>query len=173
MHCPILESRLRHWPTEAETAEDAQRLALALNDVLSGERPSLHIDLLGDLGAGKTTWVRHLAAALGVAGRVKSPTYTLMETHAGRLLDGRSLELAHFDFYRFQDPQEWEDAGFRDVFAAPGLKLCEWPQQALGCLPTPDIRLHISSEPDGARVARWEACSALGQGVLQRSWPHA
>ena len=96
------------------------------------------IELRGDLGAGKTTFVRHLLRALGVEGRVKSPTYTVMEPYA---LPG--LAIAHFDFYRFSDPREWVEAGFRDVFAAPGLKLAEWPEHAAGALPMADLRMHI------------------------------
>lgn len=172
MHCPILESRLQRWSSEADTADDARRLAAALATEVRPETLSLHIDLLGDLGAGKTSWVRHLAVALGIGGRVKSPTYTLMEPHEGRLANGVALPVAHFDFYRFQDPQEWEDAGFRDVFIAPGLKLCEWPEKALGCLPTPDLRLHIQACEDETRQVRWEACSPLGHRLLQRGWPH-
>ena len=100
------------WPDEAATQAFAERLAL---------EPALHdafITLHGTLGAGKTTFVRHLLRALGVAGRVKSPTYAVVEPH-----EARGLSIWHFDFYRFSDPREWEDAGFRDIFAAPGLKL--------------------------------------------------
>lgn len=102
------------------------------------------LTLQGPLGAGKTTFVRHLLRALGVAGRIKSPTYTVMEPH-----QAPGLEIAHFDFYRFNDPREWEDAGFRDVFAGPGLKLAEWPDKAAGALPTPDLALHISPQDSG------------------------
>ena len=98
----------------------------------------------GPLGAGKTTFVRHLLRALGVEGRIKSPTYTVMEPY-----QAPGLEIAHFDFYRFNDPREWEDAGFRDVFAGPGLKLAEWPDKAAGALPTPDLALHISPQDPG------------------------
>jgi hypothetical protein len=86
------------------------------------------IELHGDLGAGKTTLVRHLLRALGVQGRVKSPTYAVVEPH-----EVPGLAIWHFDFYRFTDPREWEDAGFRDVFASPGLKLAEWPRKRRAC----------------------------------------
>ena len=84
------------------------------------------IELQGALGAGKTTFARHLLRALGVTGRIKSPTYAVMEPYELP----RSRRPAHFDFYRFDDPHEWEDAGFRDVFASAGLKLAEWPEKA-------------------------------------------
>jgi tRNA threonylcarbamoyladenosine biosynthesis protein TsaE len=82
------------------------------------------------------------------------------------------LAISHFDFYRFNDPREWADAGFRDVFAAPGLKLAEWPEKAAGMLPVADLRLHIDmddahpeSQPDARRV--WlQAGTALGVELL-------
>lgn len=105
------------------------------------------IALHGDLGAGKTTFVRHLLRALGVQGRIKSPTYAVVEPY-----ETAGLAIWHFDFYRFDDPREWEDAGFRDVFAAPGLKLAEWPEKAAAVLPTPDLDLHIALGEGDTRV---------------------
>ncbi len=126
------------WPDEAACAGLAQALAA---------RPGIteaFIELHGPLGAGKTTFVRHLLRALGVAGRIKSPTFSVMEPYS---LPGGHLA-AHFDFYRFSDPREWLDAGFRDVFAAPGLKLAEWPEHAGELLPVPDLSLHIDTLDD-------------------------
>jgi tRNA threonylcarbamoyladenosine biosynthesis protein TsaE len=74
--------------------------------------------------------------------------------------------IAHFDFYRFDDPREWEDAGFREVFAAPGLKLCEWPSKAAGVLPRPDLRLEITPTADDARDVLASACTPRGQALL-------
>ncbi len=142
-HAPILETRTRHWPDEAACAETAGRLAAlpALRDAF--------VQLQGPLGAGKTTFVRHLLRALGVQGRIKSPTYAVLEPH--RTPDG--LAVSHLDFYRFDDPREWADAGLRDVFAAPGLKLAEWPDKAAGQLPPADLTLLIEPE-DGADERR-------------------
>ena len=79
------------------------------------------------------------------------------------LADGS--EAAHFDFYRFSDPREWLDAGFREVFEQPGLKLAEWPVHAAGLLPAPDLRLLI--EPDDTlRRVTVQAHTALGQALL-------
>ena len=124
--------------------------------------------LRGDLGAGKTTFVRHLLRALGVSGRIKSPTYAVVEPHEGAPAagEGAPLPIWHFDFYRFNDPREWEDAGFRDLFAGPGLKLAEWPDQAAGLLPTPDLTLDFAVMPDETREVTIRVHTALGQALL-------
>ena len=145
------------WPDEAATAAFAAQLAAALTRV----NLNACIALQGDLGAGKTTFVRHLLRALGVEGRIKSPTYAVVEpytVHAG--------EIWHFDFYRFSDPREWEDAGFRDLFACPGLKLCEWPQNAAGVMPTPDLELEIQVDATEQRQVRIIALTPRGQELL-------
>ena len=160
MQSSILGTRLTRWADETACAANAAALAghPALADAF--------IELHGPLGAGKTTFVRHLLAALGVEGRVKSPTYTLMEPYRSDAGHG-GFPIAHFDFYRFDDPQEWEDAGFRDVFADPGLKLVEWPEKAAGLLPPADLRLHIAPHAQGdARELRIEALSARGAELL-------
>lgn len=155
-HAPILGSRLLHWASVADCAAYAQAIAT---------RPELadaYIELHGHLGAGKTTFVRHLLRALGALGRIKSPTYTVMEPY--ELPNGRSA--AHFDFYRFTDPREWADAGLREVFAAPGLKLAEWPEHAAAVLPVADLRLYIDAQADDSRSVRVEAGTARGLALL-------
>lgn len=154
-HGPILETRLVDWDDE----EHCRRFAASLVS-----RPALRdafIALRGDLGAGKTTFVRHLLRALGVLGRIKSPTYAVVEPY-----ELAGLAIWHFDFYRFNDPREWEDAGFRDVFAAPGLKLAEWPDKAGTLLPTPDLQLQISVAGDTRRQVRLDAFTPRGQELL-------
>ena len=154
-HAPILETRHLHWPDEAACATFAQALA---------RRPALRdafIELRGPLGAGKTTFVRHLLRALGVAGRIKSPTYAVLEPYE---LPG--LSIAHLDFYRFEDAREWVDAGLRDVFAAPGLKLAEWPEHAGAQLPLPDLRLIIEPGAADQRAVQVQACTPRGLELL-------
>ena len=144
------------WQDEADTAAFAQRMA---------QLPALRnafIALQGDLGAGKTTLVRHLLRALGVQGRIKSPTYAVVEPHEG----AEGLQAWHFDFYRFSDPREWEDAGFRDIFASPGLKLAKWPDKAAAMLPTPDLVLRLDVNADDTRTVHLHAGTAAGQALL-------
>ena len=159
-HPPIVKS-LR-WPDESATQWFAQALA---------DQPALRnavIELHGDLGAGKTTLVRHLLRALGVQGRVKSPTYAVVEPYE---LPG--LNVWHFDFYRFSDPREWEDAGFRDIFASPGLKLAEWPEKAAGFLPRADLVIHLEALDDDARQVTLTVPTDTGLALLQAVGPHA
>ena len=144
------------WQDEADTAAFAQRMAQ-----LPAVRNAF-IALQGDLGAGKTTLVRHLLRALGVQGRIKSPTYAVVEPHEG----AEGLQAWHFDFYRFSDPREWEDAGFRDIFASPGLKLAEWPDKAAAMLPTPDLVLRLEVDANDTRTVHLHAGTAAGQALL-------
>ena len=156
----ILETRHAAWPDELACAETARKIA--------GHRAlrNSFIELHGPLGAGKTTFARHLLHGLGVDGAIKSPTYALMEPYRADPSHG-GFEIAHCDFYRFDDPGEWEDAGFREVFAGPGLKLVEWPEKAEGLLPECDLRVCITPR-DGseARFARFEALTATGRELL-------
>jgi tRNA threonylcarbamoyladenosine biosynthesis protein TsaE len=155
VHRQILGTRRLLWPDEAACAAWAQALA---------GRPELAdacIELRGTLGAGKTTFVRHLLRELGVAGRIKSPTYTVMEPYRVG-----ALEISHFDFYRFDDPREFEDAGFRDVFSRPGLKLVEWPDRAAGVLPLPDLRLELDVDTHEQRKVTAQALTPRGAALL-------
>jgi tRNA threonylcarbamoyladenosine biosynthesis protein TsaE len=126
----------------------------------AGIAPGRVVHLRGDLGAGKTTLVRGLLHALGHAGRVKSPTYTLVEPYTLSRLD-----LYHFDFYRFHDRSEWLDSGFREYFSADTACIVEWPERADGLLAPPDlqIRLEITGE---TRQALLEPCSPAGASWL-------
>jgi tRNA threonylcarbamoyladenosine biosynthesis protein TsaE len=154
------------WPDESATQAFANALAGQT------ELADAFITLHGDLGAGKTTLTRHLLHALGITGRIKSPTYTIVESY-----ETEGFAVWHFDFYRFNDPQEWEDAGFRDIFASPGLKLAEWPQKAEGLLPHADMDIALLTEGETARRVTLTASSAHGAALLralsQTSGTHA
>ena len=154
-HAPIVKNIV--WLDEAATAVFARGLARqpAINNAL--------IELQGDLGAGKTTFVRHLLGALGVQGRIKSPTYAVVEPYT---LAPSETNVWHFDFFRFNDPREWEEAGFRDIFASAGLKLVEWPDKAGDHLPPPDLLMAIDVLPDESRAVTLTARTATGEALL-------
>jgi len=135
----------------------AERWAAILGPALQAGGSAI-IELRGTLGAGKTTFTRHLLRALGVQGRVKSPSYAVVEPH-----EAPGMAIWHFDFYRFNDPQEWEDAGFRDLFASPGLKLVEWPEQAAGLLPAADVALSITPQDEHRRALHLQAFTPQGE----------
>jgi tRNA threonylcarbamoyladenosine biosynthesis protein TsaE len=155
-------------PGEDATLAFGGRFAQAILKVRSatGERfPGLQVQLIGDLGAGKTTLVRATLRALGHAGRVRSPTYTLVEPYSLATQTG-ALELYHFDLYRFTDPAEWIDAGFREYFDSGALCLIEWPQRAGGLLGVPDLEFKLEQEGEG-RVLTARAFSETGKSCLE------
>jgi len=123
----------------------------------AGAGPGRVLHLRGELGAGKTTLVRGLLRGLGHTGRVKSPTYTLVEPY-----DLWSLHFYHFDFYRLKDRNEWEQAGFREYFGAQSMCAVEWPERAAGLLAPPDLDLELLFEGE-ARRARIEAHTDSGK----------
>ena len=148
-----------HWPDEAACQAFAQAMV---------QRPrwgEALVGLRGELGAGKTTLVRYLLQAMGVTGRIKSPTYAVVEPY--ELVIGNGIQaIWHFDFYRFSDPREWEDAGFRDILVNHGLKLCEWPEKASGFLPPTDLDILMAVENASERKVHLQAHTALGEGLL-------
>ena len=161
------------WSDENQTQQFAQALALQV------ELRDVYVELQGDLGAGKTTFVRHLLKALGVEGRIKSPTYAVVEPHEARIppllveltptlapMSPQILNIWHFDFYRFNDPQEFEEAGFRELFASPGLKIAEWPEQARGMLPVADLKLAITVNEQEGRFVMCETHTRKGLAIL-------
>ena len=126
------------------------------------------VTLQGELGTGKTTFVRGLLRARGIRGAVKSPTYTLVEHYPIS-----SLYFFHFDFYRFTNPNEWDSAGMSDYFRDDAVCLVEWPERVGDRLPKPDLALSLSyaDEDEGrdvvavAHTADGERClTALTQG---------
>lgn len=160
MRIPVLhnpdDSRISiELSDESATLALAQRLAAQL-------KPGMVIYLHGDLGAGKTTLVRGILNALGYGGRVKSPTYTLVEPY-----QAGGLDLRHFDLYRMNDEEEWEAAGFRDEFNGRNIFFIEWPEKALGLIPEADVAIDFEILPQGRR-ASMHSNTQLGQACLTR-----
>ncbi len=155
------------WQTEAETAQFAAAFATQLLALPTSS--SLFLTLEGDLGAGKTTFTRYLLQAMGVTGRIKSPTYTIVESYdiVSPTQPNETSVFSHFDFYRFNDPHEWEEAGFRDIFASPGYKLAEWPEKAATLLPAADINMHLRPLSDDSREVRLQAVTSLGEQIVK------
>jgi tRNA threonylcarbamoyladenosine biosynthesis protein TsaE len=169
---PPKESALIPLPLEKDTEHLAQQLAMALK-ALFEKNPStcVHIDLVGDLGAGKTTLTRYLLNSLGHIGKVKSPTYALCEPYEISI-HGALISVHHFDLYRMTYPKEWIDAGFRDAFSQPGICLVEWPEKAEGTLSATDLTIQMdadfahSAQEHGNRSAKLLSWSDVGHQLL-------
>jgi tRNA threonylcarbamoyladenosine biosynthesis protein TsaE len=146
-----------HLPDDSATDALARRLAPLLNGAGAQAPAGGHIHLSGDLGAGKTAFARALLRESGIKGRIKSPSYALLESYKVS-----NLYFYHFDFYRFSDPREWLDAGFRDLLRDDAVVLIEWPERAGGLLPPPDLHITLSYAGSG-RDATLTAHTDRGQ----------
>jgi tRNA threonylcarbamoyladenosine biosynthesis protein TsaE len=144
-------------------ANEADTLALG-KKIAAILQPGLIVFLNGNLGAGKTTLVRGILHGLGHQQAVKSPTYNLVEIY-----NFSRLYLYHFDFYRFNDPYEWEEAGFREYFNAYSICLIEWPEKASGLLPEADITINLQILESGRNVTIF-ADTGAGEQCLHQ-WP--
>ncbi|HAF01970.1 MAG TPA: tRNA (adenosine(37)-N6)-threonylcarbamoyltransferase complex ATPase subunit type 1 TsaE [Methylophilaceae bacterium] len=138
---------------ESATLSAGQRFAEGLS---SGMTIYLH----GDLGAGKTTFVRGVLRGLGYQGKVKSPTYTLVEPY-----DFFKKQIYHFDLYRFTDEEEWDAFGFREYFNPSSICMIEWSEKAQQLLPMADIEIYLSHQASG-RLIQYNANTELGRQLL-------
>lgn len=146
--------------TRTRTAEETEELGARLARARSSSEAALAVVYLsGELGSGKTTFVRGFARAAGVRGLVRSPTYTLLE-----LYPADSGTLVHLDLYRVQSPAELETLGLRE-WAAPGhLWLIEWPERGAGRLPAADLVVGFTAGGAGHDI------EVTSQSALGASW---
>lgn len=154
-----------------ELADEAVTMAFG-GQLAAAIVPGACVFLEGDLGAGKTTLSRGLLRGLGFEGKVKSPTYTLLESYDINRENGLGFVINHFDLYRFTDDEEWEAAGFREAFNAQSVCLIEWAEKAEHCLPTPDLvitlKMHqLSADEVMGRLVTVKPYTELGNTILE------
>lgn len=147
---------------ELTTQEETESFAAKVAKACVGVNTSIAIHLVGDLGAGKTTFSRGFIQALGYSGRVKSPTYTLVEPYE---IDGR--DIFHFDLYRLADPEELEFMGIRDYGEGTSISLIEWPSKGEGFLPEANICINIAFTDKG-RLMTIESLNSTGEQVIRQ-----
>ncbi len=143
----------------AATTALGAALARALPRPTAAAGTVLHLH--GDLGAGKTTSVRGLLQALGVTGKVRSPTYTLVETYLPA-----GLTCLHVDLYRLGSALEVEELGLREQAQPGSLFLIEWPEKGGQAVPQPDLELALAYAGAGRR-AELRARTATGEAWLK------
>ena len=143
-------------PDESATLQFGQQLALHL-------RGGCVVYLHGELGAGKTTLVRGILQGMGHQGRVKSPTYTLVETY-----QFKEHLVCHFDLYRLADPEELEYMGIRDYFSNNAILLVEWPERGGDLLPAADVDINLAYLDHGRSVT-CDAGSQRGRDCIQQT----
>ena len=156
----VAREPLRSLRVYLADAAATARAGAALAPALAG---GMVVTLSGDVGAGKTTLVRGALQALGVAGSIKSPTYALVEHYSLS-----SIYFYHLDFYRFDNPDEWENAGVAECFRADTVCLIEWPERVAALLPPCDLSLAISfaSAAQTGRALLAQAGSPAGERCL-------
>lgn len=142
---------------ESETFSVAKKISSVFSDQQKIVATPWIVFLMGDLGAGKTTFVRGLLGGFGYGGVVKSPTYTLIESYTIQ-----EMSVLHLDLYRLNDPQELLSIGLNDYLKDPGIICIEWPEKGLGFLPPPDLQFELTPIPgvEEGRTLIFKCCSA-------------
>ncbi len=150
---PLLDVRIANLNEADATLTASATAAMVIQAMRAGDGAGCRIFLHGQLGAGKTTWVRAFLRACGIEGRIKSPSFSVVESY-----DHGGITFHHLDFYRQTDPRAWQGGGLRDVLTEPAVTLIEWPEHATG-LPVPHIEVWIDWEhpdqADGPRQLRF------------------
>lgn len=142
---PLLDVRIPNLSEEDAALTAAATATMVMQAMQAVDGASCRIFLHGQLGAGKTTWVRAFLRACGIEGRIKSPSFSVVESY-----DHNGITFHHLDFYRQTDPHAWQGGGLRDVMTESAVTLVEWPEHAAG-LPPPHIEVWIDWEhPDQA-----------------------
>lgn len=129
------------------SADETRRLGTQIATELA---PGDCVVIIGELGAGKTTFVQGLAQGLGITETVRSPTFILMREYLGR------IPLYHFDAYRIKNLEELREIGFEDTVRAQGITVIEWGEKTEGLLPQGCWRIQIELVPDQTRRIRIE-----------------
>ncbi len=140
-----------------------EQLALTLSQCVI-KQVSTVIYLEGDLGAGKTTFSKGFIQGCGYNGKVKSPTFTLLEYY-----QIETVTIYHFDLYRLADAEELEYLGIRDYLEKPAIWLIEWPERGRGILPKADIHISIDYhlQDEAMRIMTIAARSETGVHIMQ------
>jgi len=152
--------RLIFLKDETESTRFAEAVA-CLVEQQNLDKTGLMVYLKGDLGAGKSFFSRAFVQHFLPAQKVKSPTYTLVESYKAC-----NFAIHHLDLYRLCDPEELEYLAIRDVLSGSYVALVEWPQKALGLLPAADIELNFCYEQLGRQV-ELTAFSDAGRRLLE------
>ncbi|MCD8338852.1 MAG: tRNA (adenosine(37)-N6)-threonylcarbamoyltransferase complex ATPase subunit type 1 TsaE [Burkholderiales bacterium] len=148
---------------ETETDALGAKLAEAILEKKDSVKTNgLNIRMNGDLGAGKTALTRALLRNLGYGRRVKSPTFTLLETYPFK-----DFQVNHFDFYRFESPEEFDDSGFREFFGPRNVAITEWTHKGEPFVPEADLEIFLEIKDDGRSVAITSR-SLLGEELKNR-----
>lgn len=139
---------------ESKSVDLATRLAPLL-------QAPLLVTFSGEIGAGKTTFIRAVLRALGVKSAIKSPTFSLVESY-----QCKDLQIHHFDLYRIHDETELEYIGFRDYFNQDSICFIEWPEQAASSIESKDLHFAFTMLQGGGRLLTINAVSNVGQFIL-------